>query len=573
MRVVELSITNFRSFNGTTKIPFATACTAIVGPNNSGKSSILTALDWTIGSRYPYQIRTDATDYFETSKPIEIIATLGEINSDDKSKLMSLCQTQKQRGALLKNDNPEITIKLTIPVNAEYTDSEDIDEENLRGKPDLEIKLWNFSVFKKQADLRAKLLSYLLVSPQRRIDDELSASQWTQYGQLMKSVLTQSSQFNNLKKLLSDVNAGIQEAFAEQKEQLLDGARVVSYVEDINFRLTKDNNPVELLRNLEIFIQENGNSINLEKLGTGTQSAVIIGMMELVLNNKNGNSRLFAIEEPDVFIHPHGIRHLGMLLGKVSSNSNTQVIFSTHSPSLVATLEPASIIRVEKTEKESKIYCSKGSLDNKEYRRFLNQDNAEMFFARRVVLVEGATERFLLPPVSSILESNSESLDLNKRHISIINIDGKTSLIKYIKLVKDFDIEVVAILDNDFLGDSTCKKLVEYLILNGKQIDDSDNEKLRSSLLKQGIFVLSKGEIEDYIPTDVVVTITGKDDNSVSNAISLQSKTSDAFKKLFNTSKPQYAQLIAEHIVKTGIVPQDLERMIKGITSSSNPVP
>jgi hypothetical protein len=113
------------------------------------------------------------------------------------------------------------------------------------------------------------------------VGDDLSASRWTPYGELMKAVLEQSPRFETLQGLLGDVNQEITEAFVEQTTKLLSDARVVGYVDDISFQLTKEVNPVELLRNLEIVVTDSGRTISLERLGTGTQSAVIIGRARL----------------------------------------------------------------------------------------------------------------------------------------------------------------------------------------------------------------------------------------------------------------------------------------------------
>jgi hypothetical protein len=62
---------------------------------------------------------------------------------------------------------------------------------------------------------------------------------------------------------------------------MLADAQVVSYVEDVAFQLTRENNPAELLRYLEIVVTESGGrETNLARMGTGTQSAVIIAMLE-----------------------------------------------------------------------------------------------------------------------------------------------------------------------------------------------------------------------------------------------------------------------------------------------------
>jgi len=110
------------------------------------------------------------------------------------------------------------------------------------------------------------------VASERSVDDDLQASRWTPYGQLMKAVLESSPDYDELQELLASVNEKIQEIFASERAALLSQARVVSYVDDLDFQLTKDNNPAELLRYLEILVTENGRKSNLDELGSGTQT-------------------------------------------------------------------------------------------------------------------------------------------------------------------------------------------------------------------------------------------------------------------------------------------------------------
>jgi putative ATP-dependent endonuclease of OLD family len=411
--------------------------------------------------------------------------------------------------------------------------------------------------------MRGSLVQLVRVSSHRRPEDDLSASRWTPYGQLMKSVLESSAQYQDLKKLLSEINGKVSEAFAEQKAALLSGAQVVSYVDDIDFQLTKANNPVELLRNLQIMVSEDGRQIELDRLGSGTQSAVIIGLLELVLRAKSGRSKILAIEEPDVFIHPHGIRHLASLIRGISGDAQSQVVLSTHSPSLLAILTPGDIVRVEKEAGHSVVHQSPGTLSDPVFARFINQDNAEMFFAKRVVLVEGPTERFLLPPLSKMITSDLTTLDYDRLRYSIVELAGKTSLLNYLRILDEFSIDTRAILDRDFLGDQTCSKLVEYLRRRGMAIDDSNSRALQESLWSAGIMVLPKGEIENYIPEADAAAVSGKSLAEVQAALGASSKASDAFRKLFGgIGKPLYARQLADYYTGTETVPKDLEDLI-----------
>jgi putative ATP-dependent endonuclease of OLD family len=438
VRLVKITIQNFRSIAGKVTVEVPSRHIALVGANNAGKSNIISAIDWVLGNRTPFQLRASEDDFFDRSKQIVIEATLGGVNAKDKVQLMQLATNQQQRGALSKTDDPQVVLTVVIPpAAAEHDDSAgdgDADDEESVTKPSLQVKLWGFKTYRKQKEIRRELVSLVRVGADRSVGDDLQASRWTHYGQLMKDVMESSIEFDSLVGLLAQVNEKIQEIFAAEKTALLRDAQVVSYVEDIGFQLTRENNPVELLRYLEVLVQEDGYQTNITNVGTGTQSAVIIAMLELALRRRSTKIRIFAVEEPDAFIHPHGVRHLSRLIRQVGDDNGSQVVVTTHSPSLLAGLKPADIVRVEKRNGSTTTFQAPGSLGEPTFSRFIDSQTGEMFFARRVILVEGDTERFLFPPIASVLDQNG-SMEFDRQRISIISMDTKDNVVNYLKIL------------------------------------------------------------------------------------------------------------------------------------------
>lgn len=263
MRITKLSIKNYKSFNNTAEpINFYGSHSLLVGKNNAGKSNIFSALSLLLGTKNPNYIKIEEADFFDTTKPIEIDLTIGGITDNDKNELFGLPNlTKQQKGALLSRNLNDIEIVFSFKhyfrdgtEDLEGVESESGEETEQRQQ--FEIKLWGFTIRRKIEDIRSALIKMLKVPAIRDVSDELTGSKWTYYGQLMKSILEESSKYEEVKTLLNQINNKIQDIFANQKSHLLSGARVVSYVDDINFELTKEGKPSELLRNLEVFITE-----------------------------------------------------------------------------------------------------------------------------------------------------------------------------------------------------------------------------------------------------------------------------------------------------------------------------
>jgi predicted ATP-dependent endonuclease of OLD family len=558
MKIIKLVIKNYRSFDQTGQtIIFPTIHSALVGKNNSGKSNIFNALNIVLGSKLPGYIKFEEEDYFDKTHPIEIEVELGDILEGDKDTLFSIPGlTKPQRGALgSKITNHTATINFLLKKSLDGSLVEELTEDTKEG---FEIKLWGFLVHRKTEDIRKMIVKMLLVPAIRNYQEDLSASKWTLYGQLMKEILENSSQYDDIKVALSDLNSKIQGVFDSERKKILKDAKIVSCVDDINFQLTKDNNPSELLRNLEVFITEGSKIFNIDHVGTGTQSAIIIGILELVLKNKNAKAKLFCIEEPETFIHPQGIRYLGSLIKDVSKEQNTQVIISTHSLSLVANFEPIEIIRVDKIGGKT-IIRQDASLTNSHYRRFIHQDNAEMFFSDRILFVEGSTEKHLFSNLDkqTILDtSTQDSINCNfdRINLGVIKLDSVDSIVNYVKIAKAFNIEFVALLDKDFITDPSKsnirKKLCEELCV---EFQDSDQTKLISDFKLKNIIINSVGEIEDLFSDQDIASITGKNIAEIQTIKTTFHKTSKAFGILFSTGKAEYAIVIADYYIENNL--------------------
>jgi predicted ATP-dependent endonuclease of OLD family len=561
MRVTEVTIKNYRSFGPTGQtIVFPTAHCALIGKNNVGKSNILSAIELVLGAKNPTYVALEERDYFDPGQPIEIKIVISEITEHDKTLLFSLPGLPvRQRGALngaVARGTANVTFLL---------------KRNLEGESSLDIKLWGFNRYNKKEDIRRPLIRMLLVPAVRSAKDELTASGWTPYGQLMKEILERSSQYGDIKTDLSNITSKIQQAFANEKTRLLESARIMTYVEDVDFQLTRDGNPSELLRNLEIFVKEGTKTFNISDVGTGTQSAIIIGVLELVLRGKSTKLKLFGIEEPENFIHPHGIRYLGALIRSISNEQNTQLLISTHSLSLTANFEPKEIILVSKESGET-VIRQDSTLSSTHYRRFVHQDNVEMFFSDRVVFTEGETEKHLFCNLDKAIKQDvtnqdSDNCNFDRKNVGVIRLESANNIVNFVKLVKAFGIPFSAILDKDFLTFPTCSLLCTEL---GVTHQTTNPAQLLSDLKSVGILINTKGEIEDLFPDTDIANASGRSISDIQRIKAAHTKTSSAFKEIFSSGKAEYAIKLADYYVSSGSA-SPVDDIIRNLYSGNIP--
>lgn len=117
------------------------------------------------------------------------------------------------------------------------------------------------------------------------------------------------------------------------------------------------------------------------------------------------------------------LRHFASVAKPSEKHASVQVIASSHSPILVSQAPLDSVVALQ--ENDAKItatsICSiniPGEMKNK-LQRFLDATRSELFFARRLIMVEGISEALLLPIFAKLAGG-----DLKESAVTILNADG-----------------------------------------------------------------------------------------------------------------------------------------------------
>ncbi len=158
-------------------------------------------------------------------------------------------------------------------------------------------------------------------------------------------------------------------------------------------------------------------------------------------------STLILYEEPELYLHPQAERELYDTLLNLSK-LGSQVYICTHSGSFIDLNNYKSICIVRRDAEGSKVVQQKGEIFSKdEVKKFnmsywINPDRSELFFAKKVVLVEGQTDKIVIPYLA-------KKLDIYKYDYSVIECGSKSTLPQYIKLLNKFRIPYSVVYDKD----------------------------------------------------------------------------------------------------------------------------
>lgn len=283
---------------------------------------------------------------------------------------------------------------------------------------------------------------------------------------VVRRIARQNPAFQDLQQAVQKIKKLIEGENPEQK---------ISEIRDLEQRLSKElalwdvkvdinvNAPdVERVFQLGTNVNlDDGFKTDISQKGHGLQRSLLFALMRVWAEEarkqqaeESGVVReradIFAFEEPELFLHPQIARATYDALKQVSQID--QVLLCSHSPHCINLEDYKHIVIVRKKSMEEGSKCFRVSQDlfkedlDKKKRfnmiRFFNPDRNELFFARKVVLVEGPTEKASFP-------ATARRIGCFDHRVSVIDCGSKFNLILYMTVLNAFKIPYLVIHDED----------------------------------------------------------------------------------------------------------------------------
>lgn len=194
-------------------------------------------------------------------------------------------------------------------------------------------------------------------------------------------------------------------------------------------------------------------------------------------------------EEPELYLNPQKQRELYNYFIKLS-NRSVNIYLKTFSSCFVGLKQYKSIcITKQKNEKINLVQTNKNIFQDDAIKAFnmnywINPDRAELFFAKKVILVEGQTDKIVISFLGKLL-------NVFKYDYSIIECGSKSTIPQFITLLNNFNIPYVAVYDKDNHSWRT-EEEIENSNKKNKQINSLIKEEL-------GIALPFENDIEEEI--------------------------------------------------------------------------
>lgn len=348
LKITELEVENFRSILGATNLkPKINDFTVIVGANNTGKSNILRALQLFFSGHIDGKPYGATIDFPKLSSPstkaqTRITVTLKYTPSVLTKIESAVIEIEKDLGATIKLDSNQIKIR-QIFTRKNSESWQIITPRGIRSiKPHLMINLVNAI----RTSVRFKYL------PVGRNVTETIAKELSQdlISTIFRSFSGKVKTRAKVEALIGNLIEVLQPELESTGDELATGmAGVFQEIKKLRLHLPFSDLST-LLPTLMPDLQDSY-STPIEYKGAGLQTSSLIFFLKFLADHhpQRHNARvvyIWAIEEPESFLHPEKQRSVAKVLESFSQS--VQTLVTTHSPHFLSRKAHAAINVVEK---------------------------------------------------------------------------------------------------------------------------------------------------------------------------------------------------------------------------------
>lgn len=428
----------------------------LVGPNDSGKSSVMRCLDLLLGAApEELALRLSPDDLRDKSAPFIVRCRLDGLTPTEADVF----------GDAVVDGGVSMRLFVTGDGRGGVTAARFVQERNARGilgeRPlrdaELSALRWRFASSQRRPIYAAPSPEEKVYMQLRRLhglsmpgDSYLNtAVSSVDLGKSARKIAASYRSVDNALHQSPELRL-LREQIAQKLSQI--SPRTVR-PEDVSFAYAglpeNPSNPME-----GVDLRVNTGDMHSER------SEVMGSIAQFVLAMRGAG--ILAIDEPELHLHPSSQRSLAKMLAA----NDTQCIVSTHSADIVSAFDPDCIVAMKNGEARQ---LKPGALDSDACVRMKlwMHDRLEPLTATKLILVEGITDRLLVQRVAELT-----GRDLDRFGVSLVQTDGVDKMIPFDKLFgpEGFDVPIFRLIDKDAVENMAKKLNVPVQQLSSKHV-------------------------------------------------------------------------------------------------------
>ena len=446
MYISEIRIENFRLFGAADaafQLHLNPGLTALVGENDAGKTALIDALRFVLGTRDQDSMRLELSDFHQPligdrARDILVRLVFSGLTASDRrafAEYLTYGDTAASETVLIlnwvaKRTDTDGAIRRFMPVEWRTSDRAD----------------------GPLMDAGARfLLQATYLRPLRDAERAMSAGRGSRLSQILqhtKEIKEYGEEFDLATNPTPDPRSLSLLGLGDYANHLIENSHGVEvtrnklndqYLRPLSFngdilnarvRISGNRDDSIRLRQLLEKLEVGLGSITLGELshlrGLGSNNLLFMAGELLLMSSESDGFPLLLVEEPEAHLHPQRqLRLMSFLQDQAAKprpdGQSIQIIVTTHSPNLASevSLDNLTLICAGRGYPMAK---GKTKLTNSDYRflqRFLDVTKANLFFARGVVIVEGDAEAILLPVIARLI-----GRDFGNYGVSVVNVGG-----------------------------------------------------------------------------------------------------------------------------------------------------
>lgn len=443
MRISRVVIRNFRSFEHL-DIRISNNTTCVIGENNTGKSNLLHAIrlciDAGLSSSYRSLMQSDIHSTIDIAHPNQVLIGLEIVDFEKKvneEALVGAWQSKPGLARIFYRFRPKLDVREDLEAKEKEEDSLTLEdyhwEISCGGDPALDMSeiQWNDDVGSSIRFSDLQSFQVVFLPALRDVESDLRQYRASPLARLINAMDIDADEKEELLEKLRVANAEISEnstidAIARAVDKSFKEVAGPAFSMDVALGVAEPSFQA-IIRALRILMSNlamtgfdpSSNGLGLNNI---LYVSILIEYFHKRLAQKKSAGQIILFEEPESHLHPQ----LQLSLFSALNALPFQSILTTHSTHITASAGLSSYVVL--TQKGvpaifSAAPAADGELEPSEIldlERYLDATKSNLLFARKVMLVEGPAELFLIPA----LVKKVRNIDLGREGISVIPIYG-----------------------------------------------------------------------------------------------------------------------------------------------------